>query len=350
MRKVALITGVTGQDGALLAGFLLDKGYAVHGLRLYAAHEDTQRLKHYLQKVNFHLHYADLTDTGSLWRLMREIRPDEIYNLGAQSHVKVSFAVPEATANINALGSQRLLDAMRAFTPEARFYQASSSEMFGNAPAPQNEDTPMAPCSPYGAAKLHAYWLVRIYRDAYKLHASNGILFNHESPLRGEEFVTRKVTHTVAAIAEGRANCLRIGNLDARRDWGHARDYIEGMWMMLQQDKPGDYVLATGQARSVRDFVTAAFACTGVQIKWQGAGLEEKGFCAATSRILVSIDPQFFRPSELHELIGDAAKARHVLGWKPRTSFAALVREMVESDRDSLRARESNDYGLLAAE
>ena len=351
MPKVALLTGVTGQDGTLLADFLLAKGYKVHGLRLYAAHDDTQRIVHLQNNQRFHLHYGDLTDGGSLSRLLNEIRPDELYNLGAQSHVQVSFAAPEATANINALGPLRLLEALRGPGLErTRFYQASSSEMFGNAPGPQNEDTPLNPCSPYGAAKVFAYHTVRNYRQAYGLHASNGILFNHESPLRGEEFVTRKVTRAAAAIAAGRMDMLRIGNLDARRDWGHARDYVEGMWLMLQQDKPDDYVLATGQARSVRDFITAAFACAGMQIRWQGAGPDEKGIEVKTGRVIVAVDPRFFRPADLHELIGDASRARRVLGWKPRTPFAALVREMVEADRRALEAGIFDDRDLLAAE
>ncbi len=346
--KTALITGITGQDGAVLAQFLLDKGYAVHGLRLYSATSDTQRLDSLRQSPHFHLHYGDLTDGGNLQRLIAQIQPDEVYNLAAQSHVKVSFAVPEATAQINALGTLRLLEAVR--DRDIRFYQASSSEMFGSAPAPQNEDTPFAPCSPYASSKLYAYWLVRNYRDAYGLHASNGILFNHESPLRGEEFVTRKISLTVAAIVTGQAACLMVGNLDARRDWGHARDYVEGMWLMLQQDVPGDYVLATGRAYSVREFITAAFGCAGVNIVWRGEGLDEKAFDVASGKMLVAVDPQFFRPNEVHELVGDAAKAREALGWQPRTTFRGLIEEMVAADLAALRRGGDHGKMLFAAE
>lgn len=337
MRKKAFITGITGQDGALLAGFLLGKGYDVHGLRLYSATDDTARLRQLMQDPAFHLHNGDMTDSGGLWRLLSDIKPDEIYNLAAQSHVKVSFDVPEATADINALGTLRLLEAIRGLKLETRFYQASSSEMFGNVSAPQNENTPFAPCSPYGAAKLYAYWIVRNYRDAYGIHASNGILFNHESSLRGEEFVTRKIARAVAMIEAGTLECLNIGNLNARRDWGHARDYVEGMWMMLQQDQPGDYVLATGKARSVREFVTAAFALTGVNIVWSGKNENEKGIDARSGRVLVKVDPAFYRPTELHELIGDAAKAYRTLGWSPHVGFRDLVREMVNAEREALK-------------
>jgi len=347
MRKKAFITGVTGQDGALLAEFLLGKGYEVHGLRVYAATDDTVRIKDLIKNDGFHLHNGDMTDGGVLWRLLSEISPDEIYNLAAQSHVKVSFDVPEATADINALGTLRLLEALRGLKLDARFYQASSSEMFGNVPAPQNENTPFAPCSPYGAAKLYAYWVVRNYRDAYGLHTSNGILFNHESPVRGEEFVTRKIANSVAAIEAGKQDSFLIGNLDARRDWGHARDYVEGMWMMLQQDVPGDYVLATGKARSVREFVTTAFALTGVNIVWSGKGENEKGVDARTGRALVSVDPALYRPTELHALIGDAAHAYEKIGWRPRTAFRDLVREMVNTERDLMKA--GQDDGLLYA-
>ena len=349
MRKTALITGVTGQDGSLLAGFLLEKGYEVHGLRLYSATDDTARLKDLMQNPAFHLHHGDMTDGGTLWRVLSEIRPDEIYNLAAPSHVRVSFAVPEATADINALGTLRLLEAIRGLKLETRFYQASSSEMFGNAPAPQNESTPFAPCSPYGAAKLYAYWVVRNYRDAYGLHASNGILFNHESPVRGEEFVTRKISRAVAMIEAGTLECMTIGNLAARRDWGHARDYVEGMWMMLQQDMPGDYVLATGKARSVKEFVTAAFALTGINIVWSGKGTDEKGIDARNGRVLVAVDPALYRPTELHELVGNAARAYETFGWKPQVTFRDLVREMVETEREMLKAGQ-NDSFLLAAE
>jgi GDPmannose 4,6-dehydratase len=278
-----------------------------------------------------------MTDGGCLLRLLKDIRPDEIYNLAGQSHVGVSFAVPESTLDINTLGVCRLLEAVRNLSGHIRLYQASSSEMFGNAPAPQNEDTPHRPCSPYGASKSCAYWLIRAYRDSYGLHASNGILFNHESPWRGQDFVTRKITRGVAAIEAGHGDQLRLGNLDARRDWGHARDYVEGMWLMLQQDEPDDYVLATGETRSVREFVEAAFTCIGIDIEWQDAGLDEKGIDAKTGTVLVSVDPKFLRPNELHMLVGDATKARRRLGWQPHTGFPEMVKEMVDHDRQTLR-------------
>ncbi len=350
--KRALITGVTGQDGSLLSSFLLEKGHEVHGLRLYSDVNNTDRIVKILDRDRFHLHYADLTDGGNICRLLSEIQPDEIYNLAAQSHVKVSFEVPEHTADVNGLGVLRILEAIRTLnmTDKVRFYQASSSEMFGSSAPPQNEDTPFHPCSPYGAAKLYAYWITRTYRESYGLHASNGILFNHESPVRGEEFVTRKITRAVAAIEAGMQDILQIGNLDSRRDWGHARDYVEGMWLMLQQDKPDDYVLAAGEAHSVRDFVTAAFTCMGVMLTWQGHGLKEKGIDQRTGRILVAVDPQFFRPNEVNVLRGDARKAHEKLGWKPRVSFAALVQEMLDADRAVLRGMETDDGFLLAAE
>lgn len=330
-RKTAFITGITGQDGALLARFLLDKNYHVHGMRPYAATADGERLRGTVSgHPDFHLHHGDLTDSGNLFRLVQAIQPDEIYNLGAQSHVGVSFTVPEQTANINALGTLRLLEAIciLGLQGKTRFYQASSSEMFGNAPAPQNENTPFAPCSPYAAAKLYAYWITRTYRQAYGVFASNGILFNHESPLRGEEFVTQKIARAVA-----RDEILTLGNLDSHRDWGHAEDYVRGMWMILQHDAPEDFVLATGQARSVRDFVTAAFAHAGTDIKWQGRGLDEQGICARSGKLLVRVDSAFFRPAEVHCLIGDAARAAALLGWKPDISFARLVGDMVDADR-----------------
>ncbi|MBI4030092.1 MAG: GDP-mannose 4,6-dehydratase [Proteobacteria bacterium] len=351
MRKKALITGITGQDGSLLAGFLLEKGYEVHGLRLYAATDDSERIQAVADNRLFRLHYGDMTDGGGLWRILSEIKPDEIYNLAAQSHVRVSFDAPKATADINALGTLRLLEAIRGLNLNTRFYQASSSEMFGNAPAPQNENTPFSPCSPYGAAKLYAYWIVRNYRDAYGIHASNGILFNHESPLRGEEFVTRKIVRAVAAIEAGRQECLALGNLNARRDWGHAQDYIEGMWLMLQQDKPDDYVLATGKARSVREFVVAAFAQTGINLVWSGKEKDEKGIDARTGRVLVKIDPDLHRPTELHELVGNAVKAYEKLGWKPQLGFRDIVREMIDAERAAFRSADGrDDRAFLAAE
>ncbi|MDB5490610.1 MAG: ger1 [Micavibrio sp.] len=329
-QPTALITGITGQDGSLLARFLLGRGYAVHGLRCYSATDDLERLPDdILSHESFHFITGDLTDGGNLIRVLGNIRPDEIYNLGAQSHVGASFEIPEATANINGLGTLRLLEAVRALNLPARFYQASSSEMFGNAPAPQTEETPFAPCSPYAAAKLYAYWMVRTYRQSYGIHASNGILFNHESPVRGVDFVTRKIARAVA-----RGEPLVLGNLDARRDWGHARDYVEGMWLMLQQKNPGDYVLATGQAHSVRDFVEAAYRHTGTSIFWTGTGTAEKGMCVKTKRILVTVDKKLFRPAEVNHLRGDAGKAKRILGWMPRTTFPQLVAEMVDAERN----------------
>lgn len=351
--KSALITGVTGQDGALLARFLLMKGYQVHGMRRYAASDNSLRIQSLLDHPNFTLHYADMADGGSLHRLLAALRPDEIYNLAAMSHVKVSFDMPEYAANIDGLGTLRLLEAMRSLDlTGTRFYQASSSEMFGNAPAPQNEDTPFQPCSPYAAAKLYAYWVTRTYRQSYGLHASNGILFNHESALRGQEFVTRKITRAVAAIEAGMQDRLVLGNLDARRDWGDARDYVEGMWLMLQQDRPDDYVLASGETRSVRDFVASAFSRIGVSVAWRGTGVDAVGIDAATGRTLVTVDPALFRPSELHCLHGDASKARRVLGWSPSISFDRLVGDMMDADRAALRGNRIDDaeFFLAAAE
>lgn len=338
--KTAAITGVTGQDGAALTAFLLDKGYEVHGLRLYSAMDDTDRIRDVLSRPRFHLHYADLTDGGNLQRLLGTIKPHELYNLGAMSHVQTSFDVPEAAANINGLGTLRLLEAIRhaGLTETIRFYQASSSEMFGASPPSQNENTPFQPCSPYAAAKLYAFWMTRTYREAYGIHASNGILFNHEGPARGTEFVSRKISLAVAAIEAGRQNKLFLGNLDAKRDWGHVHDYVRGMWMMLQQDKPDDFVLATGQTHSVRDFVNAAFAQIGIDIMWQGEGLDEKGMDSKTGRTLIEIDPALYRPCEVHSLCGDASKARQVLGWAPQISFGKLVAEMVARDRQSITA------------
>ncbi len=342
MAKRALITGITGQDGAILAGLLLDKGYDVHGLRAYAAVPDTGRLD---DLPDLSLHYGDMTDGGSLTRVLNDVRPDEIYNLAAMSHVHVSFAVPEQAAQVNALGTLRLLESIRILGMEkaVRFYQASSSEMFGRAPAPQTETTPFEPCSPYAAAKLYAYWTVRNYRDAYGMHASNGILFNHESPIRGEEFVTRKITRAVAEMEAGRKEPLRLGNLDARRDGGHARDYMVGAWMMVQQDTPDDYILATGQSHSVRDFVNVAFACVGISLSWDGEGVHEQARDTYTGAVMVTVDPALFRRQEIHTLTGDAAKARRILGWAPRCSFENLVHDMVMADRIVSPVRQS--YG-----
>ena len=337
--NVALITGVTGQDGALLAELLLAKGYVVHGVKRRSSSFNTDRVDHLYQDpherdVRFRLHYGDMTDATNLIRLVQETQPTEIYNLAAQSHVQVSFETPEYTANSDALGTLRLLEAMRILGLEksAKFYQASTSELYGNAPAPQSEDTPFEPRSPYAAAKLYAYWITRNYREAYGLHASNGILFNHEGPTRGETFVTRKITRAVAAIAQGFQDKLFLGNLDAKRDWGHARDYVEGMWRIVQQATPDDYVLATGETHSVREFVELAFAETGVTIRWQGKGVEEQGIDDATGRVLVEIDPRYFRPTEVELLLGDPAKAERVLGWKHTTPFRTLVKEMVAAD------------------
>lgn len=332
LSKTALITGITGQDGAILAEFLLENGYAVHGIRPYLPVPDTERLKGLAEDVV--LHYADMLDEGSLIRVLEAVKPDEIYNLAAMSHVHVSFAMPEMTGNINGLGTVRLLEAMRTVgLSQTKFYQASSSEMFGNVPAPQSERTPFEPCSPYAAAKLYAYWMVRMYRDAHGFHASNGILFNHESTLRGEEFVTRKIACAVGEIESGIRDVVVLGNLDAQRDWGHARDYMRGAWMMLQQERADDYVLATGQTYSVRSFVERAFHVIGIDIVWSGEGADEIGKDRVTGRTLVKIDPALYRPLELNSLCGDASKAREVLGWKPSYSFDDIVAEMVEAER-----------------
>jgi GDPmannose 4,6-dehydratase len=338
--KTALITGVTGQDGAYLAEFLLAKGYQVHGLIRRASSFNTSRIESLYQDPHdpdrrLFLHYGDMTDATNLIRVVQETQPDEIYNLAAQSHVRVSFETPEYTANADALGTLRLLEAVRilGMTDRCRFYQASSSEMFGKVQAtPQNEMTAFYPRSPYGAAKVYAYWTVVNYREAYGMHASNGILFNHESPLRGETFVTRKVTRAVAAIHHGRQDRLYLGNLHARRDWGHAREYVRGMWLMLQRDEPDDYVLATGEATLVRDFVSHAFAQIGVSLVWEGQGLDEKGLDPATGRVLVEVDPRYFRPTEVDLLVGDAAKAHRVLGWRHEIGWRHLCAEMVRED------------------
>lgn len=339
--KVALITGVTGQDGALLSRFLLEKGYVVHGMKRRSSSFNTARVDDIYAdphevETRFFLHYGDLTDATNLIRLIQEIQPTEIYNLAAQSHVQVSFETPEYTANADALGPLRILEAMRILNlKDTRFYQASTSEMYGNASeTPQTETTPFAPRSPYGVAKLYAYWITVNYREAYGLHASNGILFNHEGPMRGETFVTRKITRAVASIERGLQERLYIGNLDARRDWGDAQDFVRGMWLMLQQSEPDDYVLATGEAHSVREFIELAFAAVGRRIEWQGSGADELGIDAATGQDLVRVDPQYFRPTEVDELLGDASKARGRLGWAPQTSFTGLVAKMIKSDLD----------------
>ena len=339
-----MIAGVTGQDGAYLAGLLLAKGYVVHGIKRRSSSFNTQRVDHlytdpHAEKARFFMHYGDMTDSTNLIRILQETRPDEIYNLAAQSHVQVSFETPEYTANADAVGTLRLLEAIRILKLEdrARFYQASTSELFGASPPPQNETTPFYPRSPYAAAKLYAYWITVNYREAYGMHASNGILFNHESPVRGETFVTRKITMAVAAIEAGRQDRLYLGNLDARRDWGHARDYVEGMWRIVQQDGPGDYVLATGESHSVREFVELAFERIDRPIEWRGEGIAEKGVDRSTGETLIGIDPRYFRPTEVDHLLGDAGKAHEKLGWKHTTPFAALVNERIDADRAALR-------------
>ena len=337
--KIALITGVTGQDGAYLAELLLDKGYEVHGVKRRSSSFNTARVDHLYQDphedgVRFFMHYGDMTDATNLIRLVQETRPTEIYNLAAQSHVQVSFETPEYTANADGLGALRLLEAIRILGLEdtVRFYQASTSELYGSTPPPQDETSSFAPRSPYGAAKLYAYWVTVNYREAYGFHASNGILFNHEGPTRGETFVTRKITRAVAAIKLGLQSALHLGNLDAVRDWGHARDYVEGMWRIVCHDKPDDFVLATGESHSVREFVELAFTHIGRTIAWSGEGVDEQGKDAESGEVLVRIDPRYFRPTEVDNLRGDPSKAKEVLGWEHRTSFSELVREMVEAD------------------
>jgi GDPmannose 4,6-dehydratase len=339
-KKVAFITGATGQDGALLAELLLSKGYVVHGTKRRSSSFNTQRVDHLYRDphdgpVDFHLHYADMTDPTNLIRLVQEVQPDEIYNLAAQSHVQVSFETPEYTANADGIGTLRLLEAIRILDlgKKSRFYQASTSELYGKVQeTPQSERTPFYPRSPYAAAKLYAYWITVNYREAYQMHASNGILFNHEVPTRGETFVTRKITRAVSAIHHGLQKKLHLGNLDARRDWGSARDYVEGMWRILQQDEPDDYVLATGEMHTVREFVERAFAVVGREIVWKGRGVDEKGLDRQSGELLVEIDPRYFRPTEVELLLGDPSKAQEKLGWRHKTSFEQLVREMVEAD------------------
>lgn len=344
-RKTALITGVTGQDGAYLAQLLLDKGYVVHGLKRRSSSFNTGRIEDIYEDPHapdptFHLHYGDMTDSTGLIRLVQETQPDEIYNLAAQSHVQVSFETPEYTANADAIGTLRLLEAIRILGMEqkTRFYQASTSELYGLVQeVPQRETTPFYPRSPYAVAKLYAYWITVNYREAYGMHASNGILFNHESPLRGETFVTRKITRAAAAISLGRQQMLYLGNLDAQRDWGHAREYVEGMWRIVQAEKADDYVLATGEMTRVRTFVEWAFEDAGIGLRWEGEGVDEKGYCRATGRLLVAIDPRYFRPTEVELLIGDATKAREQLGWTHKTSPRDLAREMVHADLNVMK-------------
>ncbi|MZP29454.1 GDP-mannose 4,6-dehydratase [Heliobacterium undosum] len=340
MDKIALITGITGQDGAYLAEFLLNKGYIVHGIKRRSSLINTDRIDHLYRDPHepdgrFFMHYGDLTDSTNLIRIIQSIQPDEIYNLAAQSHVQVSFETPEYTANADAIGTLRLLEAIRllGLTKKTRFYQASTSELYGKVQEiPQRETTPFYPRSPYAAAKLYAYWITVNYREAYDMFACNGILFNHESPIRGETFVTRKITRGVARIKLGMQQKLYLGNLDAKRDWGFAGDYVQAMWMMLQQEKPDDFVIATGEAHSVREFVEKAMAHAGIEIEWQGCGVEEVGVDRADGRVLVEIDRRYFRPTEVEFLLGDPAKAREKLGWAPKVSFPELVRMMVEED------------------
>ena len=348
--KKALITGITGQDGSFLAEFLLEKGYEVHGLLRRSSSFNTGRIEHlYLDewvrdmhnKRHVNLHYADMTDSSSLIRILQEVRPDEVYNLAAQSHVKVSFEVPEYTAEVDAVGCLRLLEAVRilGMTQTCRIYQASTSELYGKVQEiPQSETTPFYPRSPYGVAKQYGFWIVKNYRESYDMYAVNGILFNHESERRGENFVTRKISLAAARIACGVQDCLYLGNLDALRDWGYAKDYIECMWLMLQQPEPEDYVIATGENHSVREFVTLAFRYAGIELRWEGHGLDEKGIDIKTGRTLIAVDPRFFRPAEVEQLLGDPTKARTRLGWNPqKTSFNDLVRIMVENDLTKVR-------------
>ncbi|MGO1121057.1 GDP-mannose 4,6-dehydratase [Rhodovibrionaceae bacterium A322] len=347
-RKIAFITGITGQDGSYLAELLLSKGYEVHGVKRRSSSFNTSRVDNlyvdrHVEDAKFFLHYGDMTDSTNLIRLLQEVRPTEIYNLAAQSHVHVSFETPEYTANADALGTLRMLEAIRILNmeKETRFYQASTSELYGKAQeVPQSETTPFYPRSPYGAAKIYAYWITVNYREAYGMHASNGILFNHESPRRGETFVTRKITRAVAAIHHGKQECIHLGNLDAQRDWGHARDYVKAMWDMLQQDQADDYVIATGQTHSVREFTELAFAEIGRKLTWEGSGTDEVGRDTSTGETLVRIDPRYFRPTEVDLLLGDPAKARDVLGWTHTTSFHDLVKEMIEAD---LKVMAEND-------
>jgi GDPmannose 4,6-dehydratase len=344
-QKTALITGITGQDGAYLARLLLSKGYRVHGMKRRSSSFNTGRIEDiyedpHIKDPMFSLHYGDMTDSTNLIRLVQETQPDEVYNLAAQSHVAVSFETPEYTANADAIGTLRLLEAIRILDmiEKTRFYQASTSELYGLVQeVPQRETTPFYPRSPYAAAKLYAYWIVVNYREAYGMHASNGILFNHESPLRGETFVTRKITRAAAAISLGRQEMLYLGNLDAQRDWGHAREYVEGMWRILQADEADDNVLATGETIHVRTFVEWAFEDAGIALEWRGSGVDEKGYCRDTGQLRVAVDPRYFRPTEVELLIGDPSKAREKLGWTHQTSARDLAREMVQADLEVMR-------------
>ena len=334
MAKISLITGITGQDGSYLAELLLSKGYEVHGMIRRHSTICTERIAHILDNKNLFLHYGDMTASDNLNTLIREVKPDEIYNLAAQSNVRTSFEVPEYTAEATGVGALRLLEAVRQTNLNTRCYQASTSELFGGIPetAPQSEKTPFYPKSPYGVAKLYAYWITVNYRESYNMFACNGILFNHESPRRGTDFVTRKITTGIAKIVTGKQEKISLGNLNAKRDWGFAGDYVEGMWLILQQDKPGDFVLATGETHTVREFVEAAFAEIGVQIEWRGSGIDEKGYNAATGKLLVDVNRKFFHPDEVDLLFGDPSKAEKILGWKRKISFKDLVKIMVEAD------------------
>lgn len=359
-QKVALITGITGQDGSFLAEFLLDKGYDVHGIIRRSSSFNTGRIEHLYfdewvcdmkRRRLINLHYGDMTDSSSLIRIIQELQPDEIYNLAAQSHVKVSFEVPEYTADTDAIGTLRLLEAVRmlGLDKKTRIYQASTSELFGQVQeVPQRETTPFYPRSPYGCAKLYGYWITKNYRESYGMYAVNGILFNHESERRGETFVTRKITLAVARISAGLQDKLYLGNLNARRDWGYARDYVECMWLILQQDEPDDFVIATGEFHSVREFTEHAFARAGITLRWEGEGVDEKGIDIATGRVLVEVDPKYFRPCEVEQLLGDPTKARTKLGWNPRkTSFEQLVHIMVDHDMDMIRKHGSESERMI---
>ena len=350
MSKVALITGITGQDGSYLAELLLEKGYEVHGIIRRHSTIATDRIDHLVEdaslKDRFFLHFGDLTDSSNLAMLIMKIKPEEVYNLGAQSHVAVSFEVPEYTAEATGVGTIRLLEAIRQSGLDIRFYQASTSELFGGLPdtAPQSERTPFYPKSPYGAAKLYSYWITVNYRESYNMYACNGILFNHESPRRGEIFVTRKITMAVASIMAGKQETLALGNMDAKRDWGFAGDYIEGMWRMLQQEEPRDYVLATNETHTVREFVELAFAEVGIEIEWKGTGEDEKGYDKQTGRLLVEVDPRYFRPAEVELLWGDATKAETELGWERKVSFRKLVEMMVDEDMKTIAGMSSEEF------
>ncbi len=357
MNKVALITGITGQDGAYLANLLLKKDYLVHGIKRRSSSFNTARIDHlyqdpHIDKRNFVLHHGDLTDSTNMIRIIQEVQPDEIYNLAAQSHVMVSFETPEYTANADALGTLRILEAIRllGLSDKSRFYQASTSELYGKAQeVPQNEKTPFYPRSPYGVAKLYAYWITINYREAYNIFASNGILFNHESPIRGETFVTRKITRAAARISQGVQARLYLGNLDSERDWGHANDYIEGMWRILQHDKPEDFVLATGISTSIRDFTTQAFSEAGISLEWSGSGVDEVGKNSQTGKLLVSVDPTYFRPTEVDLLVGDATKAKEKLGWSPTCDLKQLISEMISSDLEEARKEQHLQSGGFQA-